>query len=418
MRLLPLLLVLLLATIGSAAPSPNYPVRVGLELGASKVTIGGSGDIVVENPANQVLGHVRGTLSARASSQGIRVGSRLFPGSELVLHPAVGHLSLDGRGYRGDLLLHESTDSNLDVINRLDLEDYIAGVVGGEIPSSWPAEALKAQAVACRSYALAKIQSTRNALYDVAPTDKDQVYEGMAAEHASTLSAVRETRGQVLTFGGNIIKAYFSSSCGGHTEDAAVVFGEDEPYLKGVADPYCKDSPYQVWDREYTVEQLKKAFEGGGMGNLGQLLAIQARDRTASGRVGMLAVVAEKGEQVFRGIDVRRILGYRELRSTRFDVKVERTIPVYYEHVIQGPDRVETKVSIIPSTIEIGFEETQPRWAGMRIDHKMTIMDVLGRLAKHAPKECYAMVVRDGHVVKTPVKIQHGVWAEGLQKVV
>ena len=112
------------------------------------------------------------------------------------------------------------------------------------------------------------------------------------------------------------------------------------------------------------MEQLKKAFEGGGMGNLGQLLALEARQRTNSGRVGVLAVIAEKGEQVFRGVDLRRILGYRELRSTRFDIKVERTIPIYYQNVIQGADKVETKVSVIPSTIEIGFEETQPRWAG------------------------------------------------------
>ena len=124
-RLVPLLVVLLLATIGSVDAAPNYPVRVGLELGASQVTIASVGDVVVENAGNQPLGHLNGTFSARPAADGVHIGNHVYPGS-IVVRLSLDRPSLfDGRGYRGDLMLHQSTPSNLDVVNRLDLEDYI-----------------------------------------------------------------------------------------------------------------------------------------------------------------------------------------------------------------------------------------------------------------------------------------------------
>lgn len=404
------LFVLLLAIPAQA----GTVVRVGLLTGESSFTVSSARDVTVETPDAHPLDHVQGPLRVEPAPDGVRLGGKLYRGGGVLLSPASGAFTINGKAYRGKLFVHHSDAGLLDAINDVDLEDYVAGVVGGEIPSTWPAEALKAQAVACRSYALAKMSQTRTSLYDVVNSDKDQVYEGVSGARPSIEAAVQATRGQVVTYNGAIVKAYFHAACGGHTEDGQVVFGEQASYLRGVDDPYCRESPYQHWDREYTVQQLRKALEGGGLTNLGQVLSVETRALDPSGRVGQLAVVAEKGEQVIDGVDLRRVLGYRELRSTRFTVRVAKTIPIYYENVQTGPDVRETKVSLIPETIEIGFEETNPQYAAYHIDHPVVVMDQYGKLGRRKPQDMVALRA-DAPVV---VKIHHGIYTVGMDRTV
>ena len=163
----------------------------------------------------------------------------------LVFRPAKkASLALDGRLYRGKLELVPQAGF-LRVVNVVALESYLQGVVAGEMPYSWPAEALKAQAVAARSYALASL--VKGKPFDLYSDVRSQVYLGVAGEKPSTTKAVTDTTGQVVLYGGKVATTYYFSTSGGKTASAADVFGFSVPYLVSRPDPWDKISPYYRW---------------------------------------------------------------------------------------------------------------------------------------------------------------------------
>ena len=157
--------------------------------------------------------------------------------------PGTAPLELD-RPYRGQIAV-SVTGQKLDAVNVLGLEQYLQGVVAQEMPSAWPDEALKAQAVAARSYALAHRLSGK--AFDLYADVRSQVYGGIAGEHPRTTAAVQATKGEVLLWEGKPIDALFHSTSGGTTLDAAEVFGKPVPYLVGVDDPHSALSPVHRW---------------------------------------------------------------------------------------------------------------------------------------------------------------------------
>ena len=172
-----------------------------------------------------------------------------------------------GKGtYRGSLEVRGSS-SGLDAINVAELEDYVRGVVARESPSSWPIEALKAQAVAARSYALA---SAGHGTFDVFDDTRSQAYGGVAAETAKTDQAVSATHLQVVLYQGKVAQTFFFSTSGGHTENnefSSLGFGQPPiPYLRGVDDPYeaTPARPYEHWKRKFSFGRMTSAISGLG----------------------------------------------------------------------------------------------------------------------------------------------------------
>lgn len=150
----------------------------------------------------------------------------------LVLRPdSAGYVSVKGKWYRGKLMV-KNVNGKLVVINDVELEDYIKGVVPSEMPSSWELEALKAQAIAARSYALANLGKQSKYGYDLKDNTEDQAYGGASAETNKTNLAVEDTHGLVLTYDMKIISAYYSASAGGYTNTNA--WGSNVPYLHSV----------------------------------------------------------------------------------------------------------------------------------------------------------------------------------------
>ncbi|TME74349.1 MAG: SpoIID/LytB domain-containing protein, partial [Chloroflexi bacterium] len=161
--------------------------------------------------------------------------------------------------YRGTIVAQPS-GGLLYIINVLPIEDYLRGL--GEVPSSWPLEAIKAQIVAARCYALTHMGST--GLYDVDDTTQFQVYRGIDSESGSQNAAVDQTVDQVLMYGGRVIEAFFSASDGGHTANVSDVFGGSlatYPYLRGALDPWDIVAPRHTWyTRVYTYAALEPVF--------------------------------------------------------------------------------------------------------------------------------------------------------------
>jgi stage II sporulation protein D len=162
----------------------------------------------------------------------------------LVFTAGKAPLSLDGKPYRGKLEV-AIQGSRLRAVNVVKTEAYVDGVVAGEMPHTWPAEALKAQAVAARSYALSHL--VKGKPYDLYSDPRSQVYGGLAGERPETSAAVRATSGAVVLYGGRVASTFYFSSSGGRTASSADVFGFAEPYLVSRPDPWDTLSPYHQW---------------------------------------------------------------------------------------------------------------------------------------------------------------------------
>ncbi len=220
--------------------------------------------------------------------------------------------SSDGRGiwvgqkrFQGKLNLFV-LDTEILVVNVLGIEKYLSSVVGAEMPTKWPIEALKAQAIASRTYAL---KQEGNDLFDIDSTNRNQVYNGLESRTYKTRRAVRSTRSLVLTYKNKLINALFHSSSGGITENSQDVWKNKYPYLTSVKD-FDKKNPKLRWQKKFSNKELSNLFpKVGGIKNI-EILNI-----TDTGRVKNVSVEGDYGSDQISGVDLRKKLG---LRSTFF----------------------------------------------------------------------------------------------------
>jgi stage II sporulation protein D len=229
-------------SIGRAGRSD---VRVLLAEGRPAVTASSSVPFSIVDASGETFALPRGAVTLKP---GLRLPTKrglVAAVSPVFVRPGKGApLALDGRLYRGRLEVAE-IGGYLRVVNYLPLQRYLEGVVAGEMPHTWPLEALKAQAVAARSYALATLQ--RGKPFDLYSDVRSQVYQGVAGEKPRTSEAVAATAGEIVTYGGRVATTYYFSTSGGRTASAADVFGFDVPYLVSRPDPFDRASPYHRW---------------------------------------------------------------------------------------------------------------------------------------------------------------------------
>ena len=206
------------------------------------------------------------------------------------------------------------------VINRVDVEEYVKGVVPAEVSSAWHPEMLKAQAVAARTYALYQQMLSAAREYDVVATVQDQVYRGKQGVDAGILRAVEETRGLVVTYQDAPIYAAFSSTAAGLTEDAMNVWSKEYPYLKGVECPFDLMSPYYQWKSSFKIDTLEQNLRQQGF-SVGTIATMTPLSFSRGGRVATLRVLHSGGELVLRGEELRKAVGYTIIPSTQFAIE-------------------------------------------------------------------------------------------------
>lgn len=324
--LVALVLSLALACFLSGPAAAQVPtLRVGLAEGVARAVVATSVPGVVLDAAGRTMGATGGMegWEARREGAGIALyggGGRLFVTGPLVRlspRPGKGEVGLAfgaGRWYRGDIELR-AAGSGLTVINRVPLEQYLYGVIPAEMNPRWSLEALKAQAVAARTYALAKLGQFASRGFDLRPTTENQVYRGAGVETTTSNAAVDQTLGQVLTRNGHYIAAYFHSSSGGYTETSEAVWGEPRPYLQALPD-YDQQSPRYLWQKNVPAATVRAGLAREGV-QLGELVRFEVVERSYSGRVRHVKVVGSAGARVVKGDVLRRAAG---LYSTLFNV--------------------------------------------------------------------------------------------------
>ncbi|TAM60587.1 SpoIID/LytB domain-containing protein [bacterium] len=293
-------------------PLPGDTIRVLLLRGRPAVRITAAGGFAVfdgpsggENPILRAQPGQSRSIDATALAHG--------SGGAVVEPVGDAPLQLDGRSYRGRLLLFPDGGGMM-AVNQLPIELYVLGVLGREVSPKWPAAVLQAHAIVSRSYALGRRKDAAHA-FDVSATTADQVYGGVAAESAAGNDAVYQTRGQLLWYGGGVASAFFSSCCGGHTESAGALWGRDIPYLGGVADPYCAGSPHYRW-RSYVSEETLRARLSSEVAALGEIAALEPLDVDNSGRARQVAVQGQDGRREIEAKAFRERLGSNVVRST------------------------------------------------------------------------------------------------------
>jgi stage II sporulation protein D len=287
-------------------------IRVLLQQNRDRVTFTGAsraGDNDL-TPSKTYVARVSGGGVQLRDNKGKKVGSFAAP---LTVESAngfrLGGTAINGvtdGSYHGGLELRPAGGGGLTVVNAVSLDSYVQGVVPGEMPSGWHPEALKAQAVAARSYALTT--DAGGAVFDQYPDTRSQVYRGVVAEQSSTNAAVRATAGEVVKYQGKIAVTYFFSTSGGHTENVENVFynAAPSPYLKGVDDPTDKIAPRHRWTFTYTQATLQAKLRPYLSG---KLKAVKVRKRGTSPRIVAADVVGSKGTRRVTGTNLRQALG-------------------------------------------------------------------------------------------------------------
>ncbi len=323
-------------------------VQVGLVVGGSGATIGGDAALELAAPDGTPLGRIPAAETWRATAlpAGVAVaparGAPSTVADRLVVLPvdSSAWVRVNGRAYRGTLMLLRDR-TGLTIVNRLPMEVYLLGVVSAEMGRRGPGDraALRAQAVVSRTYALRNLGRWKAEGFDLYATVFDQVYAGAASETPEGREAVESTRGQVLTWNGAPIDAFYFSTCGGRTETGVDVFrGADVPYLQSVSDAspsgsaYCSISPRFRWREEWTGEGLRAVLRRSlpsalnvDASRVDQVRGLRIVSRTRSDRVGLLNIVLGRESLDVDGPTVRRVLrtpAGEMLRSTAFALDV------------------------------------------------------------------------------------------------
>jgi len=205
--------------------------------------------------------------------------------------------------------------NGLYLINEIPLEAYVEGVVKAETAEDWDPEALKAQAVIVRTYVIKQVMNNMGKRYHVTSTVLHQVYKGLNTDPKVT-DAVRETRGQVLTYDGEPIMAFYHSTAGGFTELPEEVFGKSFPYLASVAAD-GRLSPLSIWARRIPLEDIAR------LTGTEHLKGMEVTSRTATGRAKEIRLMSNPDEITLTAADLRKKLGWRRLPSTNFTLEME-----------------------------------------------------------------------------------------------
>ena len=303
-------------TLASVSPRPE--VRVLLQSGRSSASVTGavsaSGRKLSPNRTYSATRAANGQVALRSATGRVLatfaapLRFRAAKGSAIVLRGRAGNGISSGK-YRRAIEVRPAPLGGVNAINALGLEDYVRGVISRESPPSWPAEALKAQAVAARTYAITTNAGTANDGFDQYPDVRSQVYGGVAAERPSTDAAVKATAGQVVTYGGRPVATYFFSTSGGHTENVEFSFigALPRPWLRGVKDPFDGDSPKHRWG----PIRLTLAQADAKLGSLvkGAFRGIDVIKRGVSPRVVRAEIIGTGGRTVVTGPELRKRLG-------------------------------------------------------------------------------------------------------------
>lgn len=307
----------------------NEFIRIALIKEAEHLKLAIKGEYrIVNGKTNDVIAEKRRMRgeTVKLTAKGYVIGSDVYPVKHLRIIPRkYFYVGNTGRSvkYRGIVDLVDVGNDKFHVINILDLEKYIRGVLYHEITDEWPMEAMKAQAVAVRTYAKYQMKENYDQLFDVTSDIYSQVYGGKSAERYRTNLAARKTKGEYLAYNGQVLPAYFHANSGGHTEDVRELWGHDLSPLYGVKSEYSIDQPGYHWKRNFRSSDIQELLNENGY-NLGLIKEISIISKTPSGRARQLLIETRDGKK--KSVSAKRfreIVGPNVIRSNMYKINMQ-----------------------------------------------------------------------------------------------
>jgi stage II sporulation protein D len=309
---LSLFLILLIALISSIFLFPRRAeardIYVRLADRPPSVSITSDGEMTLVDAAKKSHGLGKSAVLTRSGAS-VAVAKNKYPLPAYI--SSSGLLGFNGRKYRGKFFVTKE----FVLINALDVEDYVRGVLPAEASANWPKEYLKVQAIISRTYGLLQSLNRSSRGYDVADNTSNQVYKGAGVETSATNQAIQETAGKVLAYKDTLAFTAFHSDSGGHTATNAHVWGKDVPYLKGVREPVAYQSPNTSWTAKIPASQVQSALAKMG-GNVGRLKEIRVSEVDSGGRAINLTFVGSGGAFSVKSSRFRTEIGPNLLKST------------------------------------------------------------------------------------------------------
>lgn len=319
-----LLFVLFLPISSFAAEEPQVRVAILQNVSSARITL--LEPCRLKDLRSGELLAKRATLlwqEVKSAPKGLSIGGKEFSPDAILLEGRPHSIfRVNARPYRGSLILLRSATGKITIVNRLDLEQYLVGAIASETDPHWPPEVLKAHAVVSRTMVAHRIWIRKDQPFDVTADTATHLYYGVSAERDTTRRAVEETKGQVLTFNGELFSTTFHANCGGYTESASELWELKKklPPLEGSPDPYCKDLKHYRWNGSLSREEFQ-ATMGKETASLGKWSGVEVIDRNRSGRVRTVRLIGSQGETILTGRRFRELLGANRLRSLNFTIE-------------------------------------------------------------------------------------------------
>lgn len=308
------------------------PLRVGIFLNQDEINIGGDGTFKICNLKSKSLVSEEHNkiIKMLPHNKGIEIlGKGVYSGPINII--PVGNTKImviiNGQKYRykGNIEIVLDKDyKKLNAINIIGIEEYLYGVLKKEISPLWPTEALKAQAIAARTFAIFNINKHIDQGYNLCATTHCQAYGGVNHEDPLTNRAVDETRGLIMVYKGKPIDASYHSDSGGYTEDSENVWGSYEPYLRSVKSKYEEfvSPPHHTWTYSITKEDLTERLQRQGY-EIDTVVSIKPVKKSKTGRISELAFISKNNKTIYmKSNDLRKLIGPDLIRSTLFNIKI------------------------------------------------------------------------------------------------
>lgn len=238
--------------------------------------------------------------------------------SNLSINFSEKKFSFKGNTYRGDAEVIPAENKKFLLINILKLEDYLLGVVPSEMPALWPIEALKAQAISARTYAIHNILYPAHRDYHLEASTYHQAYFGMTKEHARSYKAVVETRGEIILYQGKPVRTFYHSNSGGMTEEPENVWNLKMGYLKSVESPHCKEAPNFEWQEKFSIAELTEKLKPQG---ITEIKNIRILEKNQSGRAQTIEIdIGQDLPIAMKANEFRKLAGTTRIKSLLFEI--------------------------------------------------------------------------------------------------
>ena len=310
-----ILLLSLACLLPGQGHAESRQVRIGIQAGAQSGALDSDGTMQCRDASGRVL------FTGRHADVEYAAGSLLVngqPGTLAMTFESRSPIRWNGKPYRGNISL-VTKGGGFNVVNTLDVESYLRGVLKIEVNPAWPMEALKAQAIIARTYALRQLGRHGKDGFDLCSTTHCQAYRGMAAEDARLDRAISETRGIVVLYGGQLAQTYYFADGAGWTADVSTVWGGGVPYLSCKPEPVQYNTPHTTWKAVITQESMQKIMNTL-KSPIGTVLSVRALQRDGGSRVTMLEIRGTSGTARVKGHSFRMAAGSNLIRSTLFEI--------------------------------------------------------------------------------------------------